>query len=57
MATEKKVKTDAVLTLYGANKWTPKGREKIAEWLRKRADDLIADGANYGPTFRARRTH
>ena len=44
----------AVLTLKGAGEWTPEGRRHIAEWLRQKARDLVKDGHNYSPRFRAR---
>ena len=34
---KKATKTAAVVTVYGADKMTPKGRKLVAAWLRKQA--------------------
>ena len=47
-------KAIAVFKIKDAGKMTPKGREDIAEWMRKQADELIMDGENYSKHFIAR---
>jgi hypothetical protein len=36
-----------VLTIFGAPAMTLKGRKQIAAWLRRHADMLVKEGANY----------
>ncbi len=47
-------KSAAVLTIYDAGKMTPKGRNDVATWLRRQADDLKREGNSCAPLFRGR---
>jgi hypothetical protein len=44
----------ATLTIHKAQNMTPEGRKVLAKWLRGQAHDLIKDGDNYDPNFKAR---
>jgi len=46
--------TAATVTIKKAANMTPKGRKKIAEWLREKAEDLVTEGPNYTARFTAR---
>ena len=52
-----KYKAIAVVKIKNARKMSPRGRRLIAEWLRKKADDLLIEGENYSKSFRARYYH
>lgn len=45
---------DALLYLRNAADMTEEGKLAVAEWLRKQAESLLADGHNYNFLFRAR---
>jgi len=51
---DKEMKSAAVLTIKDAADMTPEGRKAIAEWLRRHAQYLVAQGKDYSPRFRAR---
>ncbi len=53
-ASTEKDKVAAALSVRDADKMEPKGRKQIAQWLRKQADALEAQGGDYAPRFRAR---
>ncbi len=47
-------KVAAKLHLYGVDEWSPEGRQRIADWLRRQADFLMEHGDEIAPSFRAR---
>ncbi len=47
-------KSAAILTIFDADRMTPRGRGDIAKWLREHAEDLERDGSNYSKLFRGR---
>ena len=47
-------KAIAIFKVKDAGKMTSKGREDIAEWMRKQAEELIKGGSNYNRHFIAR---
>ncbi len=51
---KRKTETVAVVTIHGAGEMTKMGKMRIALWLRGCADDLVEEGHNYSPLFRAR---
>jgi hypothetical protein len=44
----------AVVIIHRAAEMTPRGREKVAEWLCAQAVTLLRDSASLGPRYRAR---
>ena len=44
----------AELKIVGAGQMTEYGRDSIAEWLRKQADNLVTDGDHYANVMRAK---
>jgi hypothetical protein len=47
-------KSAAVLTIFDADIMTKKGKNDIAQWLRRQASLLLRDGDKYARRFRAR---
>lgn len=47
-------KSIARLVIHRAGEMSPYGREDIAQWLRKQAEQLERDGENYSKVFTAR---
>lgn len=44
----------AAVWVKNASAMTPAGRKEIADWMRKRAADLVAHGKDYASNFRGR---
>ena len=44
----------AVVTLKGVSKMCDYDKTRLSNWLRQKADDVLEEGGNYSPTFRAR---
>lgn len=44
-----KTKSAAVLTIFDAPLMTKRGRNQVADWLRRQADMLVKDGEFYTP--------
>lgn len=42
-----------VVTLFGAPKWTPKGRADVARWLRRLSDKVRRGTKDLDPKFTA----
>jgi hypothetical protein len=45
---------DAVLYIRNAADMTEEGKVEVADWLRERAEDLLANGHNYSFLFTGR---
>jgi hypothetical protein len=48
------LKSAAILTIKDADKMTKKGRENIAKWLRRNANNLEELGKDYVGNFRSK---
>jgi hypothetical protein len=48
------LKSAAVLTIHDAGNMTKIGKKNIANWLKKQANSLLADGHLYSKKFTAR---
>jgi len=50
----KKEKYAAIVTIFDAASMSPKGRQNIANWLRRTGSALQKEGAKYDKNFKAR---
>lgn len=54
---DKKYHCAATVTIHGADSMTPRGRRRIAAWLRSHADFIVREGKNFSKRFTGRYLH
>jgi triphosphoribosyl-dephospho-CoA synthetase len=47
-------KCAAIVTIRDADKMSEAGRERIADWMRQQAEQLVTEGHTYDGTFRGK---